>query len=122
MNYLSNEKSNGVPKYVWIAITALIGYLIIGSMFDRIEEKRISMKYESMADDFIKQSQKDMHTINKTLEKSLNMFQDVPKLELPKPKQNEETIINKNYTKPTQNEEKNNQLQTQKSSIKIEMH
>lgn len=122
MNYLQNNQSSGVPKYVWIAITALIGYLIISNMLEKIEEKRITMKYEAMTDEFLKQSQKDINTLNKTLEKSLNTFQDIPKFEIPKPTQNEQVIINKTYTQQTQNEQKNSQQNTQKSNIKIEMH
>ena len=45
MNYLeNNQNKNNVPKYVWIAINVLIGYLIISSFMDKIEERRLTRK------------------------------------------------------------------------------
>ena len=109
MNYLeNNQNKNNVPKYVWIAITVLIGYLIISSFMDTIEERRLTRKYEAVTDQFTKEMTQDMHAINKTLEKSINTLQDVPKIEIPKPTQNTPTL-------QPQNTQKN-------SNIKIEMH
>ena len=118
MNYLQNNQSNGVPKYVWIAITVLIGYLIITSFMDKIEERRLTRKYEAISDQFTKEMTQDIHTINKTFEKSMNILQDIPRIEIPTPKQNQQNTQTNDTTTPTIQKK-----DTQKNSnIKIEMH
>jgi len=125
MNYLTNNKNNGVPKYVWIAITTLIGYLIISSLMDKIEERRLTRKYEAISDQFTKELTQDLHTINKTFEKSMNILQDIPKINIQTPIKNTEKNQKEIIIKNNNIEEKNtlkNLEDTKTKNIKIEMH
>ncbi|KFL34352.1 MULTISPECIES: hypothetical protein [unclassified Sulfurospirillum] len=130
MNYLeNNQNKNGVPRYVWIAITALIGYIIIGSFLDKIEERRLTLKMEALGDNLNRELGKSFEIMNKSFEKSMNMFQDKPKITIPYPTQQETTkkapvtIIEepiKTETKTLQKEEV--KTPTKNPNIKIEMH
>jgi len=117
MNYLeNNQNKSGVPKYVWIALTALIGYIIVGSFLDKLEERRLTRKMEAIGDNLNRELGKSFETINKSFEKSMNMFQDIPRVTIPYPKQQEPIKIE---TKTIKTEE----VKTTKNNpnIKIEV-
>ena len=136
MNYLNlkdDKEKGGVPKYVWIAVTVLIGYLIISSLLDRIEEKRLMMKYEAIGAELGSALEKSVKIMNKSMEQ----LQEIPKIKIPQPTQDNQKIIiqqpnyNSQIVPPQQpNKEKQNEKiestkkveEPKQKSIKIEMH